>query len=68
MSVPEFATRPQLSEEVARYVRNRIFDGTYAAGEYVRLDQLAERLHALVDELDSPAPEVVTAGRIRRKR
>ena len=41
---PEFATRPQLSEAVARYVRNRIFDGTYAAGEYVRLDQLAAEL------------------------
>ena len=41
MTVPEFASRPQLSEAVARYVRNRIFDGTYAAGGYVRLDQLA---------------------------
>ena len=29
---------------MARYVRNRIFDGTYAAGEYVRLDQLAAEL------------------------
>jgi DNA-binding GntR family transcriptional regulator len=29
---------------VARYVRNRIFDGSYAAGEYVRLDQLAAEL------------------------
>ena len=44
MTVPEFATRPQLSEAVAAYVRNRIFDGTYAAGEYVRLDQLAAEL------------------------
>jgi DNA-binding GntR family transcriptional regulator len=42
--IPEFATRPQLSEAVARYVRNRIFDATYAAGEYVRLDQLAAEL------------------------
>jgi DNA-binding GntR family transcriptional regulator len=42
--IPEFATRPQLSEAVARYVRNRIFDATYAAGEYVRLDQLAADL------------------------
>jgi len=42
--VPEFATRPQLSEAVARFVRNRIFDGTYGAGEYVRLDQLAVEL------------------------
>ncbi|EUA49972.1 bacterial regulatory s, gntR family protein [Mycobacterium xenopi 3993] len=29
---------------MARYVRNRIFDGTYVAGEYVRLDQLAAEL------------------------
>ena len=44
MTVGEFAIRPQLSEAVARFVRNCIFDGTYAAGEYVRLDQLAAEL------------------------
>ncbi len=44
MSVPDFAARPQLSEDVARFVRRRIFDGTYSAGEYVRLDQLAAEL------------------------
>ena len=44
MSVPEFAARPQLAEDVARIVRRRIFDGTYAAGTYVRLDQLAAGL------------------------
>ncbi len=44
MSIPEFAARPQLSEDVARFVRRRIFDGTYAAGKYVRLDQLAAEL------------------------
>jgi DNA-binding GntR family transcriptional regulator len=44
MTVPEFAPRPQLSEDVARFVRKRIFDGTYAAGQYVRLDQLAAEL------------------------
>ncbi|MCV7260092.1 GntR family transcriptional regulator [Mycobacterium shimoidei] len=44
MSIPDFAARPQLSEDVARYVRKRIFDGTYSAGEYVRLDQLAAEL------------------------
>ena len=32
MTVPDFAARPQLSEDVARFVRRRIFDGTYAAG------------------------------------
>ena len=44
MSVPDFVARPQLSEDVARFVRKRIFDGTYSAGEYVRLDQLAAEL------------------------
>jgi DNA-binding GntR family transcriptional regulator len=44
VTVGEFATRPQLSAVVARFVRNRIFDGSYAAGEYVRLDQLAAEL------------------------
>ena len=44
MSIPDFAARPQLSEDVARFVRRRIFDGTYSAGEYVRLDQLAAEL------------------------
>lgn len=44
MTAPDFSARPQLSEDVARYVRRRIFDGSYAAGRYVRLDQLAEEL------------------------
>jgi DNA-binding GntR family transcriptional regulator len=44
VTAEEFATRPQLSADVARFVRKRIFDGTYAAGEYVRLDQLAAEL------------------------
>jgi DNA-binding GntR family transcriptional regulator len=43
-SDPEFAARPQLSEDVARYVRRRIFNGAYGAGEYLRLDQLAVEL------------------------
>jgi DNA-binding GntR family transcriptional regulator len=43
-SDPEFADRPQLSDDVARYVRRRIFNGTYRAGEYLRLDQLAVEL------------------------
>ena len=41
MTAPDFAVRPQLAADVARYVRKRIFDGTYAAGQYIRLDQLA---------------------------
>ncbi|MGO9384570.1 MAG: GntR family transcriptional regulator [Mycobacterium sp.] len=44
MSVPDFAARPHLSDDVARFIRSRIFDGTYAAGSYVRLDQLAAEL------------------------
>lgn len=40
----EFAVRPQLAEDVAGFVRRRIFDGTYAAGTYVRLEQLAADL------------------------
>ena len=44
MTVPQFAARPQLSEDVARYVRKRIFSGAYRPGEYLRLDQLAAEL------------------------
>lgn len=44
MTAPDFAARPQLSEDIARFVRRRIFDGTYPAGGYVRLEQLASEL------------------------
>src|ERR1700761_7066610 len=44
MSVPDFAARPQLSGDVARLIRQRIFDGRYVAGSYIRLDQLAAEL------------------------
>ncbi|ORW27251.1 GntR family transcriptional regulator [Mycobacterium paraense] len=44
MTVPDFAARTQLSDDVARLIRGRIFDGVYAAGSYVRLDQLAAEL------------------------
>jgi DNA-binding GntR family transcriptional regulator len=44
MTAPDFAARPQLADDVARLVRTRIFDGRYAAGTYVRLDQLAAEL------------------------
>ncbi|MBX8691800.1 FCD domain-containing protein [Mycobacterium sp. 20091114027_K0903767] len=44
MSIPDFAARPQLAEDVARLVRRRIFDGTYPAGNYIRLEQLAAEL------------------------
>ncbi|AQT81682.1 GntR family transcriptional regulator [Mycolicibacterium litorale] len=44
METPDFATRPQLAKDVARFVRTRIFNGTYPAGQYIRLDQLAAEL------------------------
>jgi DNA-binding GntR family transcriptional regulator len=44
MSAPDFTARPQLSDDVARFIRGRIFDGSYAAGAYIRLDQLAAEL------------------------
>ena len=44
MSTPDFAARPQLAEDVARLIRRRIFDGTYPAGKYIRLEQLAAEL------------------------
>ncbi|BBX54664.1 HTH-type transcriptional regulator McbR [Mycobacterium shottsii] len=44
MTDPEFAARPQLPDDVARYVRKRIYEGNYAAGKYIRLDQLAAEL------------------------
>lgn len=44
MSIPDFAARPQLAEDVARFVRRRIFEGIYPAGRYIRLEQLAEEL------------------------
>lgn len=44
MTTPDFAGRPQLSDDVARLIRSRIFDGSYAAGSYIRLDQLAAEL------------------------
>ncbi|MEI7717688.1 MAG: GntR family transcriptional regulator, partial [Mycobacterium sp.] len=44
MSIQDFAVRPQLSDDVARLIRARIFDGTYAAGAYIRLELLAAEL------------------------
>ena len=44
MSIPDFAARPQLAEDVARFVRRRIFEGTYPPGRYIRLEQLAAEL------------------------
>lgn len=44
MTAPDFGIRPQLAEDVAGLVRRRIFDGSYRAGSYIRLDQLAAEL------------------------
>jgi DNA-binding GntR family transcriptional regulator len=44
VTAPDFAARPQLAEDVARFVRRRIFDGTYAASQFIRLDHLAVEL------------------------
>jgi DNA-binding GntR family transcriptional regulator len=44
MDSAEFAARPQLAEDVERLIRRRIFDGTYRAGSYIRLEQLAAEL------------------------
>jgi len=44
MTAPDFAARPQLSDDVARFIRKRVFDGSYAAGSFIRLDQLAVEL------------------------
>lgn len=44
MSIPDFAARPQLAADVARLIRQRIFDGTYPSGNFIRLEQLAAEL------------------------
>lgn len=41
---PSSRRRPQLSDEVASYVRELILSGRLAAGEYLRLDRLAADL------------------------
>ena len=67
MSVPDFAARPQLSEDVARFVRKRIFDGTYAAGEYIRLDQLAAELGISVTPVREALFELRAEGLIAQQ-
>ncbi len=62
MTVPEFLARPQLAEDVARFVRKRIFDGTYGAGEYVRLDQLAAELGVSVTPVREALFELKAEG------
>lgn len=65
MSVPEIPqalARTQLAEDVARIVRKRIFDGTYAAGTYVRLDQLAADLGVSVTPVREALFELKAEG------
>jgi DNA-binding GntR family transcriptional regulator len=65
MAVPEIppvVARPQLAEDVARIVRKRIFNGSYAAGEYVRLDQLAADLGVSVTPVREALFELKAEG------
>ena len=62
MTVPDFVARPQLSQDVARYVRRRIFDGAYGAGEYVRLEQLAAELGVSVTPVREALLELRAEG------
>ncbi|KMO84721.1 GntR family transcriptional regulator [Mycolicibacterium chubuense] len=62
MSTFDFAVRPQLAEDVARIVRQRVFDGTYAAGAYVRLDQLAAELGVSVTPVREALFELKAEG------
>jgi DNA-binding GntR family transcriptional regulator len=62
VTLPEFAPRPQLAEDVARFVRRRIFDGTYAAGQYIRLDQLAAELGVSVTPVREALFELKAEG------
>jgi DNA-binding GntR family transcriptional regulator len=67
MAAPDFTPRPQLAEDVARFVRKRIFDGTYAAGEYVRLDQLAAELGISVTPVREALFELKAEGLLAQR-
>ena len=60
--MPQALARTQLAEDVARIVRKRIFDGTYAAGTYVRLDQLAADLGVSVTPVREALFELKAEG------
>ncbi|CAJ1495945.1 GntR family transcriptional regulator [[Mycobacterium] burgundiense] len=62
MTVGDFAARPQLSEDVARLVRGRIFDGTYAADSYIRLELLAAELGISVTPVREALVELRAEG------
>ena len=44
VSAPEFAPRPQLAEDVARFVRPPDLQRHLSTGKYIRLEQLADEL------------------------
>lgn len=67
VSVSDFAARPQLAEDVARIVRRRIFDGTYTAGTYVRLDHLAEGLGISVTPVREALFELKAEGLLEQQ-
>jgi DNA-binding GntR family transcriptional regulator len=67
MTVPDFAARPQLSDDVARLIRTRIFDGTYVAGSYIRLDQLAAELGISVTPVREALFELRAEGLIAQQ-
>ncbi len=67
MTVPEFAARPQLSEDVAGFVRRRIFAGTYPAGKYIRLDQLAAELGVSVTPVREALFELRAEGLLEQQ-
>ena len=64
---PPQLARPQLAEDVARFVRKRIFDGTYAAGKYVRLDQLAAELGISVTPVREALFELKAEGLLAQR-
>jgi len=62
LTVPDFVARQQLSQDVARYVRRRIFEGAYGAGEFVRLEQLAAELRVSVTPVREALLELRAEG------
>lgn len=62
MTASDFVVRPQLSQDVASYVRRRIFEGAYAAGDYVRLEQLAAELGVSVTPVREALLELRAEG------
>ncbi|MFZ0831587.1 MAG: GntR family transcriptional regulator [Mycobacterium sp.] len=62
MTASDYVARHQLSQDVARYVRRRIFEGAYGAGSYVRLEQLAAELGVSVTPVREALLELRAEG------